>query len=279
MTFNKKKLIGALLITVTLGVNTTSVFAGPNVIKTTDGEVSFTADDNATGPVTKPGTPSESIVPEEELDKETGTAGPLRIEHLPAMKFGAQKISSQNKIYEAIWEKFREVDANGAAIGDALNIAHFAQVTDERGVGGTFRLKVASTTFKKVDSNGVAVVGKLLPGTHIEFSEAQLKNTNGDVTSTSGKKTEDILKTIDVITPKALPNDSSSVEIMAVKTGKTTDGSKSTVVFNSDYSNLAPSDTATTTNSGIKLVVPGSDIKERDASYVATLTWTLEDTI
>lgn len=237
----------------------------------TNGKVGFKEDSNANGPVVKPGS-QNPIMPE------TGASsqGPLRIEHVPAFNFDTQNISSMNRSYNALYEQFKEVDTTGAAIGSPKDIPHFTQIVDERGGVGQWKLKLASGQFiNDLDATNILVA------THIEFSEGKQYNTNGDAYLTAEPlSTDSILKVItpSASTPIVIGNNGVAVELQSVKTAKTTDGSKTSLVFNSSYAPEIPTDGGTV-NSGVSLVVPGSDIKKKNATYTANLTWTLEDSI
>ncbi|MEG2504460.1 MAG: WxL domain-containing protein, partial [Carnobacterium sp.] len=73
-------------------------------------------------------------------------------------------------------------------------------------------------------------------------------------------------------------NGTDSVLVMQTKAGKSTNGSKTSVVFNSDYTD-ASSYVVGEKNAGIILDKANGDNIVVDKAYESDLTWTLSDSI
>lgn len=265
----KKNIIASSVIALGLFGGMTQASAA-NFDAKTDAEVKFKApDSNADGSVVGPG--GETPI---HPDGGTGTKGPLRIEHVSAINFGEQVISSQEKVYKALWSTYQEDDGKGGATGNAIKMPHFAQVVDERGTLGNFELSVKQTS----PFEGKLATSANLANTRVEFTEASYFVTNS---TTPSDLVEGLPTTIGEATPTQIST-TASVTILKSKTGKTIDGKKASVVFNKDYETALPwGATSATgdTNSGVQLRVPSTDVKVATETYTAELTWTLTDGI
>ncbi|OJG75033.1 hypothetical protein RV12_GL002078 [Enterococcus quebecensis] len=203
------------------------------------------------------------------------TNGSLRIEHVPAIRFGQQKISSKIEYYQALW--------GSGTVGEdetKVKIPSFAQVTDERGIQSSWEL----TVYQEKAFQNTKNDKNTLENTRIEIHEGQLFNTVEPDASVlvSGVLGLDASNAVDI--PVGVKGN--AIKVMATKEGKTTDGSKTSIVFASakDYDNDATFYAAekqaalSIDHSGIQLRTPGKDKKEK-ATYSANLIWTLTDSI
>lgn len=203
------------------------------------------------------------------------TNGSLRIEHVPAIRFGQQKISSKIEYYQVLW--------GSGTVGEdetKVKIPSFAQVTDERGIQSSWKLTVHQEKAFQNTKNEK----NTLENTRIEIHEGQLFNTvEPDATVlVSGVLGLSDSKPVDI----PVGAKGNALEVMATKEAKTTDGSKTSIVFASskDYDNDATfygaekQETLSIDHGGLKLRTPGKDKKEK-ATYSANLIWTLTDSI
>ncbi|MEI5993965.1 WxL domain-containing protein [Candidatus Enterococcus mansonii] len=203
------------------------------------------------------------------------TNGALRIEHIPSIRFGQQKISSKIEYYQALWTM--------GTVGEEetkVKIPTFAQVTDERGIQSSWKL----TVYQEKAFQNTKNEKNVLENTRIEIHEGQLFNTVEPDASVlvSGVLGLSPAKPVDI----PVGAKGNALQVMATKEGKDTDGSKTSVVFASptDYDNEATfyakekQETLLNDHGGLKLRTPGKDKKEK-ATYSANLVWTLTDSI
>ncbi|MBE9387596.1 WxL domain-containing protein [Vagococcus salmoninarum] len=222
----------------------------------TKGSVSFERNDNQEG-----GNPTEpgGTDPLNPQDPGGNTNGALRIEYVPNIQFGTQKISLEDKLYNSKWNLGKLSEAKSRII------PHMIQVTDERGSTEDFKVTVTGTTFK--DAEG----GNELKNTRLQFTGQTLINSNEAVAT-------DILTGFQFDPEhKVVINDKESV-VISTLADKTADGSKSYNVFSNNYEHEAFFGNQTTLpkdNEGIQLFSPGTDVKKDSVAYEATLTWTL----
>lgn len=174
-----------------------------------------------------------------------GTAGPLSIDFISSLNFGIQKISSEDQTYFAKPQIVTDINGNNEE-----QVPLFAQITDNRGTLGGWSLSVKQNG---QFNNGDVTHGKLV-GAKIEF-------LNGEVASSSITMPSFVNSPIDV----TADGEGASTVVMAASEGE---GSGTFVYRLGNESSLEES---------IKLSVPGSSVKMKDAAYRTTLTWTLND--
>lgn len=230
---------------------------------TTTGKVDFEEQGpGSKGPITKPGTPNVII----EVPGGNHTKGPLRLTFVPNFDFGTMEISS-----DTTWGNAKYLDFNKQNETTTAKISHFAQVEDVR--GGTtdgWSLKVSADKFKGRDA---ANREHILDNSVVQFNEAKVFNTRianvGDV--------------VDFLTPSVttvIPNDGAgSLALISTKAGQSTNSSKTSLVFNNDYTAeeaITEQAQIEKGNTGVQLKSIGDDNKVKGVTYVANLTWTLE---
>lgn len=234
----------------------------------TDGFIEFkTGGDDMTGEITKPDTEDEFITPNPE-EGGNSTKGPLRLSYVPAFNFGTQDISSDTKNYQAVMLHFRAADLKDP-VDYADKLPHFIQVVDERGENLQWKVNISQSVFTP-DAASVAKGAKPLANTKVIFTEKKLFNTNNQAgidTLVEGFATDTL----------SLEPGGASSELVKTKVGQTTNGSKTSLVFNNAYTAATP--ITAEKNSGVTLEVPKSDVKMDKAKYTAQLIWTLSDTL
>lgn len=246
------------------------ITADAETTKTADttGKVQFKAPTDSSGPVIKPGSKDEEVVPE------TGnkTTGALRLDHVPSIDFGIVEARAQAQTFESNNEKLVETKE-----GTSTNLysPNFIQVTDERGVDGDWKVTVAGTVF-------AAQTGEKLPNTKISIKEKSSFNNVYDFLTTpdTSDRIEAFSGALDI------SNDGTAKEVLKTKAGKHTSGSKTSLVFNKDYTlaslpNYEAPNAENTKgkNAGIVLEKPLSDTVTIDVQYTSTLTWTLSSAL
>lgn len=169
-------------------------------------------------------TPVDPILPSIP-DGSTGNTGMLTLDNITPFQFDKHKVTGGTETYS--------ITATGANV----------QVSDRRGTGAGWELKVTAATFKdKVDNT------KVLKG-------AQIVIPKGEVQSTVGNTSEK--PTTNLVTLDALDGEISSVLFQAEK-----DQGMGTWV-----DQLNPSE--------VKIIIPGGNFV---GEYSSTLTWVLGDT-
>ncbi|MGX7417562.1 WxL domain-containing protein [Carnobacterium gallinarum] len=253
---NKFAMIGFAAIALSVVSFNTVASAVP-----TNADVQFEIDDDSTiGEVIKPGTPELIITPEEG----GSTTGPLRINHVPYMHFGTQKISTAKKVYHPTVERYTE----GIEV---KYIPHFVQVADARGsMTATWKLTVSGTVF----SPTVSTTNPKLNNTYISLDQGTITNNYYD--EQLPVETANILSGIGAT--KIIPTSGGSLDVLQVQAGKNTNSTISSIVLADGYNESTPY-TETDLNSGVSLHVPTNDIKVNGEKYESTLTWTLADSI
>lgn len=250
--------VSALLIsTMVLGGE---IFAA-EVSLNSNAVVEFEENTDQTNPVNpldpdKPVLPIDTIDPDGEITE--GTAGPLSIDFISSLNFGKQKISSVDQTYFAKPQLVIDIDGNNDEEVPLIDIDGnneeevplFAQITDNRGTLGGWSLSVKQNG---QFNNGDATHGELV-GAKIEF-------LNGEVASSSVTMPSFVNSPIDV----TADGEGASTVVMAASEGE---GSGTFVYRLGNESSLEES---------VKLSVPGSTVKMKDAMYRTTLTWTLND--
>ncbi|MBP1040259.1 WxL domain-containing protein [Vagococcus sp. BWB3-3] len=261
----KKLVTGMLLATVILGA---AGFEASAATVETKGDVIFkTQGDDSTGEVTKPETDDEIIKP---VDP-NNSKGTLRVNHISDYHFGEIEVKSDSYTVDALMDRYVDKDD---ATETEKDISHYIQVEDVRGEQKGWTLSVKANPFTPQGG------GKALEQTYIELTQAKLSNTR-----MSGTEIVGAVNVFDGAASKNLTL-GQSVEIMSTKAGKNTDSSKTSLVFNTAYTEADPAAGASTRvgedgkyNPGVKLHAIGTDEKLVGKTYVSTLEWTLADGI
>lgn len=98
---------------------------------TTDGQITFTPNDDAPNVESDPDGPEVEIPPVVGPDGENN--GPLTIAYVPTMNFGSQIISSVDMQYNMVAERQQKAGTTGEE--NKVPYVSFAQVQDMRGTG------------------------------------------------------------------------------------------------------------------------------------------------
>ncbi|MED3687098.1 WxL domain-containing protein [Bacillus thuringiensis] len=222
---NKKLLLAGVLITTTLFSASIPTLAAENtsdwekVVGTEDGKGATSGAHVKLNPGDHPTKPIEPSEP----DGETGNKGPLTIDNVTPLEFGEHELSGGKVEYEAT--------------SKSPNI----QVSDNRGSGQGWTLKVTSASFQNTNDNT-----KTLRGAVVSLPEGTMKTTAGNVS--------------EMPTPKAVVLDTDTATTQTIMTAEQNKGMGTWAdVFD---------------GSQVKISVPGGNYA---GEYVSTLTWTLED--
>lgn len=185
-----------------------------------------------------------------------GPLAPLHIDHVTDIFFGKQPISGDTIVYNARYvEDEKVVDENGAT----KYIAPTVQIKDNRGTNNGWVLKVAVSDFTtekdgKVETLAAAQLS-MKPTTAYKY-----QNPTADVTGAKSKK-------IDL--------NATAQTIIAAEAGE---GIGTSTYSFGEYSDVVSDEWAKTVrNEDVQLTVPGASAKILDATYDATLTWSIED--
>ncbi|CAD5897174.1 conserved exported hypothetical protein [Carnobacterium maltaromaticum] len=155
-------LLTAITLTTIALAGTTAQAAVANTAKS-DNKISFTAGDTVVTPPVDPvdpenPNPPNPIDPTDPENPGTGQEGPLSIDYVSNLKFGAHKITGKNIAYKA------------------LNANPFVQVTDTRGAGEGWSLSAKMTEFKSGD--------KVLQGATLAMKDGVVKAGSSSNVST-----------------------------------------------------------------------------------------------
>lgn len=262
----------ALLMAVSFALPAAAAEVGKT---TTEGDVTFKGADsgteggNPTAPDDKDG--GNTVTPDP--GENSHTNGPLRIESVPTLHFGTQEVSTKDKYYNSLWNT-GTVDG-----GTSTNIPVFAQVRDETAQAtNSWTLSLQQTTaFSPSDTASTAPD---LANTRVQIYAATAYNSLKANTSSTATATALTIGSTGYTTVSATLG-----EDLTIMTGANTNGSDSSLVFSST-SQYNPNDTTATnpyavtgtTNEGLKLFVPGTDVAYAE-EYTATFTWTLADAL
>lgn len=261
MTKNKVALVGLASIVLSL-VGGTNLASAASVPTKSDVIFEEDKDPNTIGEIIRPGTPSEVIEP----DEGGHTTGSLRINHVPNIHFGNQKISTASKEYNAVVEGYKKD-------GVANYIPNFVQVADARGsMTAKWKLSVVGTIF----SPTVKTDSPKLTNTHITLNQEKITNNVYD--ELTPNTTLDRVAGFGTTAVKINTDGTSGIDILNVKANQNTNSTITSSVFNANYTKDVTY-TADQENTGISLHVPASDIKVDGETYEANLIWTLADVI
>nr|WP_315528561.1 WxL domain-containing protein [Carnobacterium maltaromaticum] len=269
----KKQILATALLSGLILVTFAPAASAIDKTADTKGSVQFEkVGENEVGEVVKPDTedkPENIIVPE----GGGNTTGPLRLQHVPDIKFGTVTFKTGNTKHQAILENYTK---DGVAGNQA--IPQFVQVTDERGDDtGTWKVTVSGTTFKEKVAGGGPATAPELANTKIVVKQQKFFNTVTDY-ATPVVSAETLVSGFTGTELTIPTNGTDSVLVMQTKAGKSTNGSKTSVVFNSDYT-AASSYVVGEKNAGIILDKANGDNIVVDKAYESDLTWTLSDSI
>lgn len=246
------KSVTKYLTLATLGILATSVTpqlasAATTQSYGTQGEVTFTAGTDTTGPVD----PQDPTVPVKPTEPDgVNPVGPtmpdsgLTIVYASSFDFGSHPVSNKAEVYNAAAQK----------LDDNTTRTNYVQVADNRGTFSGWNLKVQMTNFTTADSNLVANGHGTLTGATVTLGDAEIQGAGT-------ANPADISSATTVLTPGV-----QSATILGATAGH---GSGNSLL---DFGGKdgATKDTA------IKLSVPAGVAGA--AKYTADLTWTLDDT-
>lgn len=237
----KKTVLGiALLSTIVLG---STVTMAADKTRNTKAVVTFGENTGTVNPV-DPMDPGVDVIPEDPIDPskpvEPGTSGPLSLDYASNFKFVNGIVTTKDQLLEA---------APQIVDRDQDDRPLYAQVTDNRGTGGGWKLLL------KQDKEFMAGNKKL------EGAEIRLANGQIDTISTS-------LKPAMVVETLNLVPEAASVPVLEAGVGEGT----GTYVYRFG-SNLEQDKM----KKSVTLFVPGSSEKQKDVQYETTLTWTLAE--
>lgn len=263
----KKNILASLLVTGIVlsgaGVAQAATVGNTN----TNAVIEFGVGNIDGGDITKPDTEEEIITPVEPGGK---TKGPLRISFAPHFMFTQGIVKADSAEFNAkVVGYTRNADTTTPKVTEY--IPQFVQVVDERGLkdGAGWELSMSISDFK--DPAGAVA----LTNSRVRIYDQKIFNTRMDAAETSATVTGMTKNAPNYL--ELAPN-ATSVSVMSVPNGKSTNSSKTSSVFNKDYTD-ASTYAADAENEGIKFMAAGKDIKEKDLKYKATITWTLTDTL
>lgn len=183
--------------------------------------------------------PDHPIDPEP--DQPTGSDGSLAIDYISDFQFGAQGISSKDKIYYAQAQKYQTTE------GKTMSGPNFIQVTDVRGTWTGWKISVKQNAQFK---NGEK-----------ELKDAELSMNEGEMISYNDQG-----HAPDAVNQIILGNIGSEYEVISASANQ---GMGTWLYrFGSDESSGSQA---------VQLSVPGSSVKYA-GQYSTKLTWTLKDT-
>lgn len=220
---------------VTLTAMSTTVKAEEVSSETSEATVTF-EENNGVPSLINPDSPKTEFPDEEE--KGTENTGPLSLDNVPSIEFGANnEISATEKKYSALSKDY----------------SPFVQVTDNRGTGAGWQLSASFSEFSSV-GQGDEETKRSLPGAEIILSNGGIV-TNGSqsIQPTSGNNDKDFITLTE--------------ENTAIMSAGIDEGMGSWAMVWSDTNEAA------LVNENIQLKVPGG-VAMKD-TYTATITWSL----
>lgn len=208
---------------------------------TTKGMITFTPNEEITDPL-NPSDPLQPIQPVDPIDPNgpnPGTGGALSIDYASSLDFGAQKITTQDKIYLAKVQKYQTTTS------EEKQGPNYIQVSDKRGSQAGWRLQVKQAEQFKTEE------GESLSGAQVTFKNGRIATIAESVPPTASTSV--------VIQPNNMLKD--------VLVAEKNTGAGTFLVAWGDEQTAAES---------IELFVPGSATKLAKA-YTTTFTWCLTD--
>ena len=230
------------------------------------GSIQYEGADWVTKPV-DPEEPDKEVEPGGEIVK---TEGPLRLDFVPQLNFGAQAISKEDQMYYANAQLFK---------GETPARANYIQVTDSRGSLAGWELSVRQEHQFKNDSTK----NKELKGAILSFDKQWANSSfSKDYQPTIVK---DAIKIAQIGTtyPIAIAEQGKGAGTWTVEFGSSgsVEGIENTLtpVLNADGKPLTDAtveDKPMYKNQAISLFVPGATLKD-PVKYTTTLTWTIAE--
>jgi len=190
-----------------------------------------------------PEKPDEKIIPDEK-EKETENTGPLRLDCVPIFDFGTQKITTEEKTYDA------------AIPYDTMGqdpVPYYVQVTDVRGTGAGWRLS-AKMTKQFTDSNGHTLKGATIALSNVAVLSQKEAIVPGSVSDGTLEYDADNDKTIQLASAAV----GEGMGVSSIRFGD-----EDLPGQNADKS--------------VQLTVPANGTIYKD-TYTATILWTLAET-
>ncbi|MBV7391136.1 MULTISPECIES: WxL domain-containing protein [Enterococcus] len=246
-----KRTAKLLLASMALGavvVAPISTFAADGGNYDSKGTITFQPGTDPTNPVdpTNPTNPVQPTDPTDPTGPKPGTNGPLSIDFASSFDFGTQKITSQDKTYNAQAQKYYEIDSDGKTSTTVKEGPNYVQVSDNRGTETGWSLNVTQ------DAQFTSSNSHVLEGAVITLN-------NGNVVSAS-KSAKPTGTTKVSLTPGAAST---------MMSAKLNEGAGTYLLdWGTD---------ATTGAESVQLKVPGSTTKYAE-KYNTTLKWALLDT-
>lgn len=267
MRMNKLSLVSTFLLTaIAIGVASPALADETNVGGSTGskGTISWTSnDDGDDGDEGNEGDGGNTIDPTDpdkpgienpgggDGDGGGDMSGPLVIDYVSKIDFGTRKISGNTEVYHAKYVEVKNVE------GEELLLPTYLQVTDNRGLNDGWNLEVSNTQFSD-KATGDKLEGAVL--TLGANNKVFTQNVNGSEYA--------VIANGNI----SLTGSSTSQKIVSSENNKGM--GQNTVAFGEkDYGS-----TKDENNSGVTLEVPGKTKKNKDATYVSELTWTLSQT-
>lgn len=225
-----------------------------------NGVIEFTPSQDPTDPVdpTDPTDPVQPIDPTDpEKPVEPGTNGPLSIDFASSLDFGKQKITSEDKVYQASAQPYQKLGEDGKPTGDILYGPDYVQVTDNRGTEAGWSLTVAQ------EKQFTGTANHELTGAAIT-----LKGANIQTASESAKPTPNA-SDLTLVPGEVSP-------VMSAQAGQGAGTYLNDWGTKDDLSVVQEDGKDVTKTNNIQLAVPGATTKYAE-KYSTKLVWTLTD--
>lgn len=174
-------------------------------------------------------------------------SGPLVIDYVSKIDFGTRKISGNTEVYHAKYVEVKNVE------GEELLLPTYLQVTDNRGLNDGWNLEVSNTQFSDKETGDTLEGAVLTLGAN---NQVFTQNVNGSEYAVTANGNI------------SLTGSSSAQEVVSSENDKGM--GQNTVAFGAKGYGSTDEN-----NSGVTLEVPGKTKKNKDATYVSELTWTL----
>ncbi|EOH99076.1 hypothetical protein UAW_01033 [Enterococcus haemoperoxidus ATCC BAA-382] len=208
-----------------------------------EAEISFEQNETEVTPPVGPG--GEEI--EKPGEGETGMVGPLTIDYITKLNFGAVKVSGNTTTYHAKLAELKLKD-----IVEPKKVPNYVQVTDNRGTNAGWQLQLKQDTqFQAKDANNKVTE---LTGAQLTLDNPTLKSTQkGSEFAPLGIKQK--------LTPGA-----AAVTVVNAAAGK-----------GMGTWHYSLGDTNEQAEKSVSLTIPGDTAKLANVAYKTVLTWTLVD--
>lgn len=230
------------------------------------GTIKYNGADWETKPV-DPEQPDKEVVPGGEIVK---TEGPLRLDFVPKLKFGAQAISKEDQMYYADAQLFKS---------DTPARGNYVQVTDNRGNLAGWELSVRQEHQFKNDTTK----NKELNGAILSFDKQWANSSFDKKYQPTIVKDAIKLDKIGTSYPIAIAEKGKGTGTWTVEFGSSgkVEGIENTLtpIINADgkpVTDATVGDKAMYKNQAISLFVPGKTLKD-PVKYTTVLTWTISE--